>query len=98
MEKDKENLTKKDLQRYERIKQQLEEMSRELRTLETKKQRAERQRINHAKFLYAGFLIANLKPETLIKDLETCKNSLKRDADREDIDLLIKAIKQKANV
>lgn len=98
MEKDKENLTKKDLQRYERIKQQLEEMSRELRTLETKKQRAERQRINHAKYMLAGWYLANLKPEILVKDLETCKTGLKKDADKEDIDLLIKAIKQKANV
>jgi len=94
MENTKEKLTKRDLKRYEALKKQLEEMSRQLRQIETKKQRAERQRINHAIYIYAGWLIANMKQETVLNHLEKLITEVKRDKDKEDIKLLIDRVKK----
>jgi hypothetical protein len=94
MEKTNEKLTKRDLKRYEVLKKQLEEMSRQLRQIETKKQRAERKRINHAIYIYAGWLIANMKQETVIGHLEKLKIEVKRESDKEDIQLLINKVKK----
>ncbi len=88
-EKNNEKITKRELMRLERLKAEMEELSRQLQVLETKKQREEQKRLNHAKYLYVGMILQNGRTDDIIKQLEFLMSQLKRKKDKDDVKLLI---------
>jgi hypothetical protein len=88
-EKNNEKFTKRELMRLERLKAEMEELSRQLQVLETKKQREEQKRLNHAKYLYVGMILQNMKTDAIIKELQFLMSQLKRKQDKDDVKLLI---------